>query len=52
MFLSNQIYGDDKINSRFLKISNEKKRERFNEVLSNHIAKPILVNYFKSNINA
>ena len=51
MFLSNQIYGDDRLTADFLD-KYEKKRERFNEVLVNHIAKPILVNYFKSNINA
>lgn len=49
VFLSNQVYGDDRLTPDFLD-SVEDKGERFKKILVNHIAKPQLLNYFKSNI--
>jgi len=49
MFLSNQVYGDDRLTYDYLTKKN-RKGERYNKVLVNHIAKEQLVSFFKSNI--
>tara|TARA_B100001057_G_C22807270_1_gene933967 strand:- start:83 stop:1453 length:1371 start_codon:yes stop_codon:yes gene_type:complete len=49
VFLSNQVYGDDRLTPDYLD-SVEDKGEKMKKVLVNHIAKPQLLNYFKSNI--
>lgn len=50
VFLSHQIYGDDRFTPGALDNDPECKGERMEQVLVNHIAKPILLNYFKQNV--
>ena len=49
MFLSNQIYGDDRLTYDYLE-KHKRKGNRYDKVLVNHIAKPELVQYFNTNI--
>lgn len=49
MFLSNQIYGDDRLTYDYL-TKNNRKGDRYDKVLVNHIAKEQLVQFFKANI--
>jgi hypothetical protein len=50
VFLNNQVYGDDRFTPDFLNNDPKCKGERMEKVLVNHIAKPILLNYFKENV--
>jgi len=48
-YLNHQVYGDDRITPDVLEKNSI--GGQFDKVLVNHIAKPILVNYFKKNIS-
>ena len=50
VFLTHQIYGDDRFTPDALDNDPECKGERMEQVLVNHIAKPILLKYFKDNV--
>ena len=50
VFLNNQVYGDDRFTPDFLDNNEDCKGERMYQVLVNHIAKPILLKYFKDNV--
>lgn len=50
VFLSHQVYGDDRYTPDVLDKDSECNGERMEEVLVNHIAKPMLLNYFKQNV--
>jgi len=50
VFLANQVYGDDRFTPDFLDNDKECKGERMEKVLVNHIAKPVLLKYFKDNV--
>jgi hypothetical protein len=47
--LNHETYGDDRYTKGFLD-SIKARGSRFQEVLVNHTAKPVLVTFFKSNI--
>jgi hypothetical protein len=49
MFLSNQVYGDDRLTYDHL-TQNKKNGMRYDKILVNHIAKEQLIPFFKSNI--
>lgn len=49
MFLSNQIYGDDRLTYDHL-TDNKKNGKRYDKILVNHIAKEHLIGFFKANI--
>jgi hypothetical protein len=50
VFLNHQVYGDDRLTPDFLDNDKECKGERMEEVLVNHIAKDVLLKYFKDNV--
>ena len=52
VFLNHQVYGDDRFTPDFLDNDEECKGERMEKVLVNHVAKDILLKYFKDNITS